>query len=68
MKDFLISKRGNNILGIVLTIIFFLIVNTLFGLGGAIGGAIAGALGFGGAAVLKLVLKPKEENTDKTDS
>ena len=67
MKEFLCSKKGNTVLGVVLAIFFFVILNVVFGLGGAIGGAIAGALGFGGAAIVKMKLKPAEENTEKKD-
>ena len=67
MKEFFCSKKGNAVLGVVLTIIVFVILNIAFGLGGAIGGAIAGSIGFGGAAIIKIAMKPADKNVEKTD-
>jgi len=64
MKDFLCDKKGNTIFGVVLALFVFLILNVVFGLGGAIGGAIAGIVGFGVAAVVKNKLKPAEKTNE----
>ena len=62
MKKFLASKLGNNIVGITLTVVVFVLLAFVFEIiGGAIGGAIAGLVGFGTAAVLTAVCKEKEE-------
>ena len=65
MKDFLCGSVGNTILGIILAIIVFVVLSSLFNFGGVVGGAIfggiAGAVGFGAAAVIKNALSPTEE-------
>ena len=67
MKDFLISSKGNTILGIVLVIIIFIVMGLIgLGFGGILQGAIAGAIGFGLAAVIKSALI-KGESAKKDD-
>jgi len=65
MRNFVISSKGNTVLGVILAIIIFVILGATIGLGGAIGGAIAGAGGFGLAAVIKSALTKGEEATEE---
>jgi len=66
MKEFLSSTKGNTILWFVSAVVVFVLLDVVFGLGGAIGGAIAGVSGFGIAEVVKNVLKPKEKSGEDT--
>ena len=66
MKSF-ITGKGNTVIGILFTIIIFVLLRGLFGWGGYLGaaitGAIAGGVGFGLASVIKSVLTKGEEET-----
>ena len=82
MKDFLAGSVGNNVLGIALAAVIFIILNAI-GLrdiiGSAIGGnmgryigagvvgAIAGGVGFGVAGAIKAAILPKCEEADEAN-
>ena len=59
------SKRLSNVLGVVFAVVLFLLVQFVFGLGGAIGGAIAGGGGFILGSIVGNLLGKKEEPTDE---
>jgi tetrahydromethanopterin S-methyltransferase subunit E len=64
MKAFLCGKIGNNVLGLLLTVVVFAILST-FIVGGVLGGVIAGVVGFSIAAVVKKKLQPTiDEQSD----
>ena len=60
MKAFLTGRIGNPLLGIAMTIAFFVLLDAILGpddaRGSAIMGAIAGTVGFGVAAVIRHAL------------
>ena len=67
MNEFLASSKGNTLIGIALTVLFFAFLNLTIGLGGFIGGAIAGAVGFAAAAGISSVAKKKLKNNEDSN-